>query len=251
MVKLYLTEIGQNALLSAEKEQELAIKALQGDAHAKAVLIESNLRLVISIAKRYAGHGLSLEDLIQEGNLGLIKAVDKFNPALNYKLSTYATWWIKQSITRAIADHARTIRLPVHMVETINKYKRLSRELEQELYREPTTQELAQYLGEPESKVIEIKKCIQAPVSLETPVGDESDSTLGAFIPNDTECSPFDLSVSSALKANIQKILSTLTPREEKVIRMRYGIDDGHLRTLEEVGFAFNVTRERIRQNGI
>lgn len=247
-VKLYLSEIGQNVLLSAEEEQELAIKALQGDTHAKSVLIESNLRLVISIAKRYAGHGLSLEDLIQEGNLGLIKAVDKFNPSLNYKLSTYATWWIKQSITRAIADHARTIRLPVHMVETIHKYRRLSRELEQELCREPTTQELAQYLGEPESKIIEIKKCIQAPVSLETPIGDESDSTLGSFIPNDTECSPFDLSVSSALKSNIEKILSTLTPREEKVIRMRYGIDDGHLRTLEEVGFAFNVTRERIRQ---
>lgn len=247
-VKLYLTEIGQSSLLSPAQEQELAIKAMQGDKNAKNILIECNLRLVISIAKRYSGRGMAMQDLIQEGNLGLIKAVDKFDPKRGFKLSTYATWWIKQSITRAIADQSRTIRLPVHMVETINRYKRISRELEQALGHSPTTQEIAAHLNEPESKIAEIEKFIQAPISLETPIGEENDSTLGAFLFDENEKSPTDNAIKNNLQENIKKSLSTLTPREETVIRLRYGIDDHKPKTLEEVGIIFNVTRERIRQ---
>ena len=247
-VKLYLTEIGQSSLLSPAQEQELAIKAMQGDKNAKNILIECNLRLVISIAKRYSGRGMAMQDLIQEGNLGLIKAVDKFDPKRGFKLSTYATWWIKQSITRAIADQSRTIRLPVHMVETINRYKRISRELEQALGHSPTTQEIAAHLNEPESKIAEIEKFIQAPISLETPIGEENDSTLGAFLFDENEKSPTDNAINNNLQENIKKSLSTLTPREETVIRLRYGIDDHKPKTLEEVGIIFNVTRERIRQ---
>ena len=247
-VKLYLTEIGQGSLLSPAQEQELAIKAMQGDKNAKNILIESNLRLVISIAKRYSGRGMSMQDLIQEGNLGLIKAVDKFDPKRGFKLSTYATWWIKQSITRAIADQSRTIRLPVHMVETINRYKRISRDLEQTLGHSPTTQEIASYLDEPESKISEIERFIQAPISLETPIGEENDSTLGSFLFDENEKSPTDNAIDNNLQEKIKKSLSTLTPREETVIRLRYGIDDHKPKTLEEVGAIFNVTRERIRQ---
>ncbi len=247
-VKLYLTEIGQSSLLSPTQEQELAIKAIQGDKKAKNILIECNLRLVISIAKRYSGRGMSMQDLIQEGNLGLIKAVDKFDPKRGFKLSTYATWWIKQSITRAIADQSRTIRLPVHMVETINRYKRISRELEQTLCHPPTTQEIAVHLNEPESKIAEIERFIQAPISLETPIGEENDSTLGSFLFDENEKSPTDNAIDNNLQENIKKSLSTLTPREETVIRLRYGIDDHKPKTLEEVGIIFNVTRERIRQ---
>lgn len=247
-VKLYLTEIGQSSLLSPAQEQELAIKAMQGDKNAKNILIECNLRLVISIAKRYSGRGMAMQDLIQEGNLGLIKAVDKFDPKRGFKLSTYATWWIKQSITRAIADQSRTIRLPVHMVETINRYKRISRELEQTLGHSPTTQEIAVHLNEPESKIDEIEKFIQAPISLETPIGEENDSTLGSFLFDENEKSPTDNAINNNLQENIKKSLSTLTPREETVIRLRYGIDDHKPKTLEEVGIIFNVTRERIRQ---
>lgn len=247
-VKLYLTEIGQSSLLSPAQEQELAIKAMQGDKNAKNILIECNLRLVISISKRYSGRGMAMQDLIQEGNLGLIKAVDKFDPKRGFKLSTYATWWIKQSITRAIADQSRTIRLPVHMVETINRYKRISRELEQTLGHSPTTQEIAVHLNEPESKIAEIEKFIQAPISLETPIGEENDSTLGAFLFDKNEKSPTDNAIDNNLQENIKKSLSTLTPREETVIRLRYGIDDHKPKTLEEVGAIFNVTRERIRQ---
>ena len=247
-VKLYLTEIGQSSLLSPAQEQELAIKAMQGDKNAKNILIECNLRLVISISKRYSGRGMAMQDLIQEGNLGLIKAVDKFDPKRGFKLSTYATWWIKQSITRAIADQSRTIRLPVHMVETINRYKRISRDLEQTLGHSPTTQEIASYLDEPESKISEIERFIQAPISLETPIGEENDSTLGAFLFDKNEKSPTDNAIDNNLQENIKKSLSTLTPREETVIRLRYGIDDHKPKTLEEVGAIFNVTRERIRQ---
>ena len=247
-VKLYLTEIGQSSLLSPAQEQELAIKAMQGDKNAKNILIECNLRLVISIAKRYSGRGMAMQDLIQEGNLGLIKAVDKFDPKRGFKLSTYATWWIKQSITRAIADQSRTIRLPVHMVETINRYKRISRELEQALGHSPTTQEIAAHLNEPESKIAEIEKFIQAPISLETPIGEENDSTLGSFLFDENEKSPTDNAIDNNLQENIKNSLSTLTPREETVIRLRYGIDDHKPKTLEEVGIIFNVTRERIRQ---
>ena len=247
-VKLYLTEIGQSSLLSPAQEQELAIKAMQGDKNAKNILIECNLRLVISISKRYSGRGMAMQDLIQEGNLGLIKAVDKFDPKRGFKLSTYATWWIKQSITRAIADQSRTIRLPVHMVETINRYKRISRELEQTLGHSPTTQEIAVHLNEPESKIAEIEKFIQAPISLETPIGEENDSTLGAFLFDKNEKSPTDNAIDNNLQENIKKSLSTLTPREETVIRLRYGIDDHKPKTLEEVGAIFNVTRDRIRQ---
>lgn len=247
-VKLYLTEIGQSSLLSPTQEQELAIKAMQGDKNAKNILIECNLRLVISIAKRYSGRGMAMQDLIQEGNLGLIKAVDKFDPKRGFKLSTYATWWIKQSITRAIADQSRTIRLPVHMVETINRYKRISRELEQTLGHSPTTQEIAVHLNEPESKIAEIEKFIQAPISLETPIGEENDSTLGSFLFDENEKSPTDNAIDNNLQENIKKSLSTLTPREETVIRLRYGINDHKPKTLEEVGAIFNVTRERIRQ---
>lgn len=247
-VKLYLTEIGQSSLLSPTQEQELAIKAMQGDKNAKNILIECNLRLVISIAKRYSGRGMAMQDLIQEGNLGLIKAVDKFDPKRGFKLSTYATWWIKQSITRAIADQSRTIRLPVHMVETINRYKCISRELEQTLGHSPTTQEIASYLDEPESKISEIERFIQVPISLETPIGEENDSTLGSFLFDENEKSPTDNAIDNNLQENIKKSLSTLTPREETVIRLRYGIDDHKPKTLEEVGAIFNVTRERIRQ---
>lgn len=247
-IKLYLTEIGQSSLLSPTQEQELAIKAMQGDKNAKNSLIECNLRLVISIAKRYSGRGMSMQDLIQEGNLGLIKAVDKFDPKRGFKLSTYATWWIKQSITRAIADQSRTIRLPVHMVETINRYKRISRELEQTLGHSPTTQEIAVHLNEPESKIAEIEKFIQVPISLETPIGEENDSTLGSFLFDENEKSPTDNAIDHNLQEKIKKSLSTLTPREETVIRLRYGIDDHKPKTLEDVGTIFNVTRERIRQ---
>lgn len=248
-VKLYLSEIGKSVLLSAEEEQKLSINVLQGDIQAKKVLIESNLRLVVSIAKRYLGRGMSMQDLIQEGNLGLIKAINKFDPTRGYKLSTYATWWIKQSITRAIADQSRTIRLPVHMVETINRIKRTSRELEQEFGREPTIAELALRLNESEEKITEINNLIQAPLSLETPVGEEeNDSTFGMFLFDKTEKSPTDSAINNNLQEKIRKALSTLTPREETVIRLRYGIDDNKPKTLEEVGEIFNVTRERIRQ---
>ena len=247
-VKIYLTEIGESPLLSPTQEHELAMKAIHGDTNAKKLLIECNLRLVISIAKRYSGKGMSMQDLIQEGNLGLIKAVDKFDPKRGFKLSTYATWWIKQYITRAIADQSRTIRLPVHMVETINRYKGISRELEQAFGRVPTIQEIAVHLNEPESKITEIEKFIQVPISLETPIGEENDSTLGSFLFNENEKSPTDNVIDNNLQEKIKKLLSTLTPREETVIRLRYGIDDHKPKTLEEVGLIFNVTRERIRQ---
>ena len=247
-VKMYLDEISSTSLLSPEQEQDLALKAVNGDKKAKQLLIEANLRLVISIAKKYTGRGMPIQDLIQEGNLGLIKAVEKFDPARGFKLSTYATWWIKQSITRAIADQSRTIRLPVHMVETINNFKKISRELEQELGREPTVKEIALKLKLTEDKVTEIQQIIQNPISLETPVGEDNDNTFGSFIVNDNEKSSAEITIQRSLCDKIKQNLSTLTPREEKVIRLRFGIDDGKPKTLEEVGNVFNVTRERIRQ---
>ena len=247
-VKVYLKDIGKIALLSTEEEAELAEKMMQGDEFAKRRLSEANLRLVVSIAKRYVGRGMHLLDLIQEGNLGLMKAVEKFDYTKGFKFSTYATWWIRQAITRAIADQARTIRIPVHMVETINKVVKVSRQLLQDLGREPTPQEIADNMGIPVERVVEIQKIAQDPVSLETPIGEEEDSNLGTFIEDENAQSPSDVVAFSMLKQQLINILDTLTPREEKVLRLRYGIDDGKPRTLEEVGKEFNVTRERIRQ---
>ncbi len=247
-VKMYLKEIGKVNLLDAAQETELARRMAEGDEEAKKRLAEANLRLVVSIAKRYVGRGMLFLDLIQEGNLGLIKAVDKFDYTKGYKFSTYATWWIRQAITRAIADQARTIRIPVHMVETINKLVRVSRQLVQELGREPTPEELAKELNMSVDKVREISKISQEPVSLETPIGEEEDSHLGDFIPDDDAPAPSDAASFVLLKEQLVDVLKTLTPREEKVLRLRFGLDDGRQRTLEEVGKEFNVTRERIRQ---
>ena len=247
-VRMYLKEIGKVPLLSAEEEIELAKKMEQGDENAKKRLAEANLRLVVSIAKRYVGRGMLFLDLIQEGNLGLIKAVVKFDYRKGYKFSTYATWWIRQAITRAIADQARTIRIPVHMVETINKLIRVSRQLLQELGREPTPEEIAEEMDMPVDRVREILKISQEPVSLETPIGEEEDSHLGDFIQDDNVPVPADAAAFTLLKEQLVEVLGTLTEREQKVLRLRFGLDDGRARTLEEVGKEFNVTRERIRQ---
>jgi RNA polymerase primary sigma factor len=247
-VRMYLKEIGKVPLLTADEEIELAKRMEKGDEEAKKRLAEANLRLVVSIAKRYVGRGMLFLDLIQEGNLGLIKAVEKFDYSKGFKFSTYATWWIRQAITRAIADQARTIRIPVHMVETINKLIRVSRQLLQELGREPTAEEIAKELGMPADKVREIMKIAQEPVSLETPIGEEEDSHLGDFIPDDDAPAPAEAAAFTLLKEQLMDVLDTLTPREEKVLRLRFGLDDGRARTLEEVGKEFKVTRERIRQ---
>ncbi|MBE5795036.1 MAG: RNA polymerase sigma factor RpoD [Clostridiales bacterium] len=247
-VRMYLKEIGKVPLLTAEEEIEIAKRMEEGDEDAKQKLTEANLRLVVSIAKRYVGRGMLFLDLIQEGNLGLIKAVDKFDYRKGYKFSTYATWWIRQAITRAIADQARTIRIPVHMVETINKLIRISRQLLQEYGREPTPDEIAKVMNISESKVREIIKIAQEPVSLETPIGEEEDSHLGDFIPDDDAPAPAEAASFTLMKEQLLDVLDTLTPREEKVLRLRFGLDDGHQRTLEEVGRVFKVTRERIRQ---
>ncbi len=247
-VKMYLKEIGKVNLLTPDEETNLAKRMSEGDDEAKKRLAEANLRLVVSIAKRYVGRGMLFLDLIQEGNLGLIKAVDKFDYTKGYKFSTYATWWIRQAITRAIADQARTIRIPVHMVETINKLVRVSRQLVQELGREPTLEELAKELNMSIDKVREISKISQEPVSLETPIGEEEDSHLGDFIPDDDAPAPSDAASFVLLKEQLVEVLKTLTSREEKVLRLRFGLDDGRQRTLEEVGKEFKVTRERIRQ---
>ncbi len=247
-VRMYLKEIGKVPLLSAEEEIELAKQMELGNDNAKKRLAEANLRLVVSIAKRYVGRGMLFLDLIQEGNLGLIKAVDKFDYKKGFKFSTYATWWIRQAITRAIADQARTIRIPVHMVETINKLMRVSRQLVQELGREPLPEEIAQQLDMPVDRVREILKIAQEPVSLETPIGEEEDSHLGDFIQDDNVPVPAEAATYTMLKEQIVEVLTTLTEREQKVLRLRFGLDDGRPRTLEEVGKEFNVTRERIRQ---
>ena len=247
-VRMYFKEIGKVPLLSAEEERDLAIRIEQGDEEAKKKLCESNLRLVVSIARRYLNRGLSFLDLIQEGNLGLIKAVEKFDYTKGYKFSTYATWWIRQAITRSIADQARTIRIPVHMVETINKLIRISRQLLQEYGREPTSEEIAREMGITVEKVREIKKISQDPVSLETPIGEEEDSHLGDFIPDEDIPSPVDAAAYSMLQKQLREVLDTLSEREKKVLILRFGLDDGRPRTLEEVGKEFNVTRERIRQ---
>lgn len=247
-VKMYLKDIGQVPLLSTEEEKELARRMQEGDTAARDKLSEANLRLVVSIAKKYSGKGMQFLDLIQEGNLGLMKAVEKFDYTKGFKFSTYATWWIKQSITRAIADQARTIRIPVHMVETINKTNRLQRQLLQVLGREPTPAEIAEKMGVSVEKVIEIQKIAQDPVSLEKPIGEEEDSHLGDFIEDNTSASPAEKAESRMLREQLLQVLSTLTPREQEVLRMRYGIDDARAKTLEEVGKEFNVTRERIRQ---
>ena len=247
-VRMYLKEIGQIKLLTTEEELELADRIIEGDEEAKAILAESNLRLVVSIAKRYVGRGMLFLDLIQEGNIGLMKAVEKFDVEKGFKFSTYATWWIRQAITRAIADQARTIRVPVHMVETINKLARVERQLTLELNREPSDEELASKMKLPVEKIREIYKIRQEPVSLETPIGEEDDSHLGDFIPDETNMSPEDFAINELLKDEISDVLLTLTEREEKVIRLRFGLEDGRPRTLEEVGQLFGVTRERIRQ---
>jgi RNA polymerase primary sigma factor len=247
-VRMYLKEIGKVPLLSPDEEISLAQRIEDGDQVAKKKLAEANLRLVVSIAKRYVGRGMQFLDLIQEGNLGLIKAVEKFDYRKGYKFSTYATWWIRQAITRAIADQARTIRIPVHMVETINKLIRVSRQLLQELGREPQAEEIATIMEMPVDKVREIMKIAQEPVSLETPIGEEEDSHLGDFIPDDDALAPAEAAAFTMLKEQLINVLDTLTPREEKVLRLRFGLDDGRARTLEEVGKEFNVTRERIRQ---
>ncbi len=247
-VRMYLKEIGKVPLLSAEDEIRLAQRMEEGDEEAKKQLAEANLRLVVSIAKRYVGRGMLFLDLIQEGNLGLIKAVEKFDYRKGYKFSTYATWWIRQAITRAIADQARTIRIPVHMVETINKLIRVSRQLLQELGREPTPEEIAAEMNMSVERVREILKISQEPVSLETPIGEEEDSHLGDFIQDDNVPVPADAAAFTMLKEQLEEVLSTLTEREQKVLRLRFGLDDGRARTLEEVGKEFNVTRERIRQ---
>ena len=247
-VRMYLKEIGKVPLLSAEEEIDLAQRMEDGDEDAKKRLAEANLRLVVSIAKRYVGRGMLFLDLIQEGNLGLIKAVEKFDYRKGYKFSTYATWWIRQAITRAIADQARTIRIPVHMVETINKLIRVSRQLLQELGREPTPEEIAEEMNMGVERVREILKISQEPVSLETPIGEEEDSHLGDFIQDDNVPVPADAAAFTLLKEQLVEVLGTLTEREQKVLRLRFGLDDGRARTLEEVGKEFNVTRERIRQ---
>lgn len=247
-VRMYLKEIGKVPLLTAQEEIEIAEKMANGDEDAKHQLAEANLRLVVSIAKRYVGRGMLFLDLIQEGNLGLIKAVEKFDYKKGYKFSTYATWWIRQAITRAIADQARTIRIPVHMVETINKLIRVNRQLVQEYGREPRPEEIAKEMGISEEKVREIIKIAQEPVSLETPIGEEDDSHLGDFIPDDDAPAPAEAVASTMLKEQLMEVLESLTPREAKVLTLRYGLDDGKARTLEEVGKEFNVTRERIRQ---
>ena len=247
-VRMYLKEIGKVPLLSSDEEVELAKRMEQGDAEAKAKLAEANLRLVVSIAKRYVGRGMQLLDLIQEGNLGLMKAVEKFDYRKGYKFSTYATWWIRQAITRAIADQARTIRIPVHMVETINKLLRVQRQLLQELGREPTNEEIAERMDIPVSRVREILKISQDPVSLETPIGEEEDSHLGDFIRDENIASPADAASFVLLKEQLNEVLDTLTEREQEVLILRFGLEDGRARTLEEVGKEFNVTRERIRQ---
>jgi RNA polymerase primary sigma factor len=247
-VRMYLKEIGRVPLLSAEEEVELAKRMEQGDEEAKKKLAEANLRLVVSIAKRYVGRGMLFLDLIQEGNLGLIKAVEKFDYGKGFKFSTYATWWIRQAITRAIADQARTIRIPVHMVETINKLIRVSRQLLQELGRDPSPEEIAAAMEIPVERVREIQKVAQEPVSLETPIGEEEDSHLGDFIEDEDAPAPAEAASYILLKEQLESVLDTLTPREEKVLRLRFGLDDGRSRTLEEVGQEFGVTRERIRQ---
>ncbi|MEG1392849.1 MAG: RNA polymerase sigma factor RpoD [Christensenellaceae bacterium] len=247
-VRMYLKEIGKVPLLSATEEVELAKRMADGDQVAKQKLAEANLRLVVSIAKRYVGRGMLFLDLIQEGNLGLIKAVEKFDYQKGYKFSTYATWWIRQAITRAIADQARTIRIPVHMVETINKLIRVSRQLLQQYGRDPLPEELAKEMDIPEEKVREILKIAQEPVSLETPIGEEEDSHLGDFIPDDDAPAPAEAAAFTLLKEQLMDVLDTLTPREEKVLKLRFGLEDGRARTLEEVGKEFQVTRERIRQ---
>ncbi len=247
-VRMYLKEIGKVPLLTADEEIDLAMKMADGDEMAKQKLAEANLRLVVSIAKRYVGRGMLFLDLIQEGNLGLIKAVEKFDYKKGYKFSTYATWWIRQAITRAIADQARTIRIPVHMVETINKLIRVSRQLLQKLGRDPLPEEIAEEMGISVDKVREIQKIAQEPVSLETPIGEEDDSHLGDFIPDDDAPAPAEAASFTLLKEQIMDVLDTLTPREEKVLKLRFGLEDGRARTLEEVGREFNVTRERIRQ---
>ncbi len=247
-VRMYLKEIGKVSLLTPEEEVDLAQRMENGEVAARKRLAEANLRLVVSIAKRYVGRGMLFLDLIQEGNLGLIKAVEKFDYRKGYKFSTYATWWIRQAITRAIADQARTIRIPVHMVETINKLIRVSRQLLQELGRDPIPEEVAKEMNLPVEKVREIMKIAQEPVSLETPIGEEEDSHLGDFIPDDDAPAPAEAASFTLLKEQLIDVLDTLTPREEKVLRLRFGLDDGRARTLEEVGKEFNVTRERIRQ---
>lgn len=247
-VRMYLKEIGRIPLLTSDEEFENARRALEGDEEAKRILAESNLRLVVSIAKRYVGRGMLFLDLIQEGNIGLMKAVDKFDPEKGYKFSTYATWWIRQAITRALADQARTIRVPVHMVETINKLARVQRQLTQDLNREPTDEEIAKKLGISVDKVREVYKISQDPVSLETPIGEEDDSHLGDFIEDKEALSPDQYASNQLLKDEINSVLSGLTEREEKVLRLRFGLYDGRTRTLEEVGREFSVTRERIRQ---
>ncbi|MEA4920691.1 MAG: RNA polymerase sigma factor RpoD [Clostridiaceae bacterium] len=247
-VRMYLKEIGKVDLLSPDEEIDLAKRMLDGDEQAKKTLAEANLRLVVSIAKKYVGRGMLFLDLIQEGNLGLIKAVEKFDYTKGYKFSTYATWWIRQAITRAIADQARTIRIPVHMVETINKVIRVSRQLLQELGHDPSPEEIAEEMNIPVNKVRDILKIAQEPVSLETPIGEEEDSHLGDFIPDDDAPEPAEVASFTLLKEQMLEVLKTLTPREEKVLRLRFGIEDGRARTLEEVGKEFNVTRERIRQ---
>ncbi len=247
-VRLYLKEIGKVPLLSSEKEKELAERMMSGDEDAKNELVEANLRLVVSIAKRYVGRGMFFLDLIQEGNLGLMKAVDKFDYTKGYKFSTYATWWIRQAITRAIADQARTIRIPVHMVETIHKVSRYSRQLLQEYGREPTAEEIGEKTGMSAEKVREIMKIAQDPVSLETPIGEEEDSHLGDFIPDEDTPSPAEATSTYILREELERQLHTLTPREEHVIKLRFGLYDGRTRTLEEVGKEFDITRERIRQ---
>ncbi|HIS98133.1 MAG TPA: RNA polymerase sigma factor RpoD [Candidatus Scatomorpha pullistercoris] len=247
-VRMYLKEIGKVPLLTPDEEQELARRMADGDEEAKRRMAEANLRLVVSIAKRYVGRGMLFLDLIQEGNLGLIKAVDKFDYTKGYKFSTYATWWIRQAITRAIADQARTIRIPVHMVETINKVIRVSRQLLQELGHDPSAEEIAEEMGMAVDKVRDILKIAQEPVSLETPIGEEEDSHLGDFIPDEDASEPSEAASFSLLKEQLMTVLDTLTPREKKVLELRFGIVDGRTRTLEEVGKEFNVTRERIRQ---
>ena len=247
-VRMYLREIGKIPLLSFDEELELAKKVIEGDEDAKQKLAESNLRLVVSIAKKYVGRGMLFLDLIQEGNMGLIKAVEKFDYTKGYKFSTYATWWIRQAITRAIADQARTIRIPVHMVDTINKLIRTSRHLLQQLGREPTPEEIAQEMEIPVEKVMEIQKIAQDPVSLETPIGEEDDSHLGDFIQDEDSPAPQDSAAYTLLKEQLEEVMNTLTPREAKVLKLRFGLEDGRARTLEEVGREFQVTRERIRQ---
>ena len=247
-VRMYLREIGKIPLLSYDKELELAKRILQGDEEAKQELAEANLRLVVSIAKKYVGRGMLFLDLIQEGNMGLIKAVEKFDYTKGFKFSTYATWWIRQAITRAIADQARTIRIPVHMVETINKLIRTSRHLLQQLGREPTPEEIAEEMEIPVERVMEIQKIAQDPVSLETPIGEEDDSHLGDFIQDDDSPAPQDAAAYTLLKEQLEEVMKTLTPREAKVLKLRFGLEDGKSRTLEEVGKEFQVTRERIRQ---